>query len=202
MSLCLTFEAHIVVFSETSICTVSFCTAGGLQSWETPHHLDCFHSTHLPFSFLRISDKEGGPDYEVLASIWPMAITFCFRVVRLNISASSLAVTVCLCIIASIIVASSKERAKILHLVTIVIVHWHLERCRAWLRRVPVPQTAANFQQCAVYSDTPLEVPSLKTRLTEKVTRTEVEVLIPSRDEALEPTHLCCVFYHTCNRAE
>lgn len=128
MSLCLTFEAHIVVFSETSICTVSFCTAGGLLLWETPHHRDCFHSTHLPLSFLRISDKEGGPDYEVLASIWPMAITFCFRVVKLNISASSLAVTICLCIIASIIVASSKERANILHLVTIVIVHWHLSQ--------------------------------------------------------------------------
>lgn len=145
----------------------------------------------------------------MLASIWPMAIILCFRVVKLNISASSLAVTVYLCIIALIIVASSKERAKILHLVTIVVVHWHLERCRAWPRRVSVPQTAvsytlssANSQQCAVYSDTPLEVPSLKTRLTEKVTRTEVEVLIPSRDEALEPTHLCCVFYHTCNRAE
>lgn len=116
---------------------------------------------------------------------------------------------VCLCIIASIIVASSKKRANILHLVTIVIVHWHLERCRACSRRLSVAQTAvsytlssANSQQCAVYSDTPLEVPSLKTRLTEKVTRTEVEVLIPSRDEALEPTHLWCVFYHTCNRAE
>lgn len=190
---------------------MSFCTAGGLLVRETPHHRDCFHSTHLPFFFLRIGDKEGGPDYEVLASIWPKAITLCFRVVELNISAFSLAVTICLCIIASIIVASSKERANILQLVTIVIVHWHLERCCAWPRRVPVPQTAvsytlssANSQQCAVYSDTRLEVPSLKTRLTEKVTRTEVEVegLIPSRDEALEPTHLCCVFYHTRNRAE
>lgn len=145
----------------------------------------------------------------MLARIWPMAIILCFRVVKLNTSASSLAVMVCLCIIASMFVASSKERAKILHLVTIVIVHWHLERCRAWPSRVLVPQTAvsytlssANSQRCAVYSDTPLEVPSLKTRLTEKVTRTEVEVLIPSRDEALEPTHLWCVFYHTCNRAE
>lgn len=167
MSLCLTFEAHIVVFSETSICTVSFCTAGASYHGKLLIIVivSTLHTSLSPFCVS--ATRRAVHDFEVLASIWPMAITFCFRVVKLNISASSLAVTICLCIIASIIVASSKERANILHLVTIVIVHWHLERCRAWPSRVLVPQTAvsytlssANSQQCAVYSDTPLEVPT------------------------------------------